>query len=346
MSHHELAEILLEESGYTAMWQNDKSPDAPGRLENLRELVNAMAEFDTLAGFLEHVALVMELNEAGGADSVSLMTLHAAKGLEFDTVFLPGWEEGLFPSQRSLDESGLRALEEERRLAYVGLTRARRRAIVSFAANRLLHGSWSPAIPSRFVDELPKEQVEVESDTGLYRAGSGGFGFGRGTIFTSQASVLSDPEVVWFLVLVGAAFVAGLVDSIAGGGGLITVPAFLLAGLETHGLTPTPITAGWTDTLGEAHLESLWPAPGFEAERSNDHSVVLRSVGAGVEPSPCGLLSAMAGPASGETVPPPVFGVGLNSRLVGMPFTLVLGRVGVPMASGASSAAHSGSIAA
>ena len=178
--HPELAEILLDESGYTAMWQNDKSPDAPGRLENLRELVNAMAEFDTLAGFLEHVALVMELNEAGGSDSISLMTLHAAKGLEFDTVFLPGWEEGLFPSQRSLDESGLRALEEERRLAYVGLTRARRRAIVSFAANRLLHGSWSPAIPSRFVDELPKDQIEVESDTGLYRAGAGGFGFGQG----------------------------------------------------------------------------------------------------------------------------------------------------------------------
>jgi DNA helicase-2/ATP-dependent DNA helicase PcrA len=178
--HPELAEILLDESGYTAMWQNDKSPDAPGRLENLKELVNAMAEFDTLAGFLEHVALVMELNEAEGQDMISLMTLHAAKGLEFDTVFLPGWEEGLFPSQRALDESGIRALEEERRLAYVGLTRARQRAIISFAANRLMHGSWAPAIPSRFIDELPKEHVSVESDAGLYGATAGGFGFGQG----------------------------------------------------------------------------------------------------------------------------------------------------------------------
>ena len=175
--HPELAEILLDESGYTAMWQNDKAPDAPGRLENLKELVNAMAEFDTLAGFLEHVALVMELIETEGQDMVSIMTLHAAKGLEFDTVFLPGWEEGLFPSQRALDESGLRALEEERRLAYVGLTRARTRAVLSFAANRLMHGSWAPAIPSRFIDELPKEHIEVESDSGLYGATGSGYGF-------------------------------------------------------------------------------------------------------------------------------------------------------------------------
>ncbi len=178
--HPELAEILLDESGYTAMWQNDKAPDAPGRLENLKELINAMAEFDTLEGFLEHVALVMELIESEGQDMVSIMTLHAAKGLEFDTVFLPGWEEGLFPSQRSLDESGLRALEEERRLAYVGLTRARTRAIISFAANRLMHGSWAPAIPSRFIDELPKEHIEVESDSGLYGATASGYGFGSG----------------------------------------------------------------------------------------------------------------------------------------------------------------------
>ena len=176
MPHPELAEIVLEESGYIDMWRNDKSLEAPGRLENLRELINATAEFETLAGFLEHVALVMELTEAEGQDMVNIMTLHSAKGLEFETVFLPGWEEGLFPNQRALDETGLRALEEERRLAYVGLTRARKRAILSFAANRLLHGSWSPAIPSRFVDELPKEHVEVESDQGLYGAAGGGFG--------------------------------------------------------------------------------------------------------------------------------------------------------------------------
>jgi len=175
LPHPELAEIVLEESGYVAMWQADKSPEAPGRLENLKELVNAMAEFETLAGFLEHVTLVMELNEETGRDMVSVMTLHSAKGLEFDTVFLPGWEEGLFPNQRALDESGMRALEEERRLAYVGLTRARRRVVISYAANRRLHGSWAPALPSRFVDELPREHIELESDQGLYGAPLGGY---------------------------------------------------------------------------------------------------------------------------------------------------------------------------
>ena len=170
LSHPELAGIVFKESGYIALWQNDKSADAPGRLENLKELVNAMAEFETLADFLEHVALVMELNEAVDRDLVSIMTLHAAKGLEFETVFLPGWEQGLFPNQRALDQEGLRGLEEERRLAYVGLTRARREVILSFAANRRLHGTWTPALPSRFIDELPKEHIEFESDRGLYGA--------------------------------------------------------------------------------------------------------------------------------------------------------------------------------
>ena len=181
LPHPEVAEVVLDDSGYTAMWMNDKSADAPGRLENLKELINAMADFDTLAGFLEHVALVMELNEGVNQEMVSVMTLHAAKGLEFDTVFLAGWEEGLFPNQRALDESGGRGLEEERRLAYVGLTRARRRVVLSFAANRRLHGSWTPAIPSRFVDELPKEHIEVESDQGLYGAPVPGAGSTFGT---------------------------------------------------------------------------------------------------------------------------------------------------------------------
>jgi DNA helicase-2/ATP-dependent DNA helicase PcrA len=180
MPHPELAEIVLDESGYTALWMADKSADAPGRLDNLKELVNAMAEFDSLAGFLEHVALVMELNEAEGQDLINVMTLHSAKGLEFDTVFLAGWEEGLFPSQRALDENGMRALEEERRLAYVGLTRARKQVILSFAANRLLHGSWTPALPSRFLDELPKEQIEMESDQGLYGGAVAEPGFDSG----------------------------------------------------------------------------------------------------------------------------------------------------------------------
>ncbi|HRD76735.1 MAG TPA: UvrD-helicase domain-containing protein, partial [Hyphomicrobiaceae bacterium] len=136
MKHTDLAELILDESGYTAMWQADKSPQAQSRLENLKELIRFMHQFETLPGFLEHVSLVMDTETGDDGDRVSLMTLHAAKGLEFDTVFLPGWEEGLFPHQRSLDENGVAGLEEERRLAYVGLTRARRRAIVSFTQNR------------------------------------------------------------------------------------------------------------------------------------------------------------------------------------------------------------------
>ncbi|MGE4221415.1 MAG: 3'-5' exonuclease, partial [Alphaproteobacteria bacterium] len=163
-----LAETVLDESGYTAMWQQSRKPEAPGKLENLKELVTALREFDTLAGFLEHVSLVMENVENLSGDMVSIMTLHAAKGLEFDTVFLPGWEEGLFPHQRAMDESGVAGLEEERRLAYVGLTRARRRASISFAANRRIHNQWQAAIPSRFIDEIPPDHVLVESGGGLY----------------------------------------------------------------------------------------------------------------------------------------------------------------------------------
>jgi DNA helicase-2/ATP-dependent DNA helicase PcrA len=176
--HPELAEIVLDESGYTAMLMADKSPEAPGRLENLKELVTAMAEFENLSGFLEHVSLVMENTEQAGRDLVSVMTLHSAKGLEFAYVFLPGWEEGLFPHQRNMDENGAAGLEEERRLAYVGLTRAKQRAFVSFAANRRVHGQWQSAIPSRFIDELPADHVTVDSDAGVY-AGSFGSGAER-----------------------------------------------------------------------------------------------------------------------------------------------------------------------
>jgi DNA helicase-2/ATP-dependent DNA helicase PcrA len=156
----ELAETILDESGYTAMWKAEHSPDAPGRLENLKELVKAVQEFDTLPGFLEHVSLVMENVAEPDADLVTIMTLHGAKGLEFENVFLCGWEEGLFPSQRSIDEGGTKALEEERRLAYVGMTRARRRLTISFAANRRIYNQWSSSVPSRFIDELPPDHIE------------------------------------------------------------------------------------------------------------------------------------------------------------------------------------------
>ncbi|HEY1473312.1 MAG TPA: UvrD-helicase domain-containing protein [Pseudolabrys sp.] len=171
MPHTELAEIVLDESGYTAMWQADKSADAAGRLENLKELVRSMEEFENLAGFLEHISLVMDRDSAEGVEAVNIMTLHSAKGLEFDTVFLPGWEEGLFPHQRSLDESGRAGLEEERRLAHVGLTRARKRAKIYFATNRRIHGLWTSTLPSRFLDELPEADVEVKEPSG----GSGAF---------------------------------------------------------------------------------------------------------------------------------------------------------------------------
>jgi len=184
---------VLDESGYTTMWEQDKSPEAPGRLENLKELVRALADFETLAGFLDHVSLVMENDEQSGADRVSLMTLHGAKGLEFDTVFLPGWEEGIFPNQRSLDEGGLKSLEEERRLAYVGLTRARRRAIVSHAANRRIYANWQSSIPSRFLDELPDSEVTRSGSAALARDARAS----APTLFPSQFPLLARrPKVI------------------------------------------------------------------------------------------------------------------------------------------------------
>ena len=169
--HPILAAQVLDESGYMQMWKVDKTPEAPGRLENLKELIAGMEQFGSLAEFLEHVALVMESQDNSSGEFISIMTLHGAKGLEFNAVFLPGWEEGLFPSQRSIDENGIKGLEEERRLAYVGITRARKRAYISYAANRRMYGNWINAIPSRFVDELPAAHTEVSADGGLYQPG-------------------------------------------------------------------------------------------------------------------------------------------------------------------------------
>ena len=173
INHIELAEIILEESGYTDMWRNEKTPEAPGRLENLKELVKALEQFENLHGFLEHVSLIMDNETEDGALKVSIMTLHASKGLEFQHIYLPGWEDGLFPSQRSMDEQGRVGLEEERRLAYVGITRAEQLCTISFVANRRIFGQWQSALPSRFIDELPEEHVEILTPPGLY---GGSFG--------------------------------------------------------------------------------------------------------------------------------------------------------------------------
>jgi DNA helicase-2/ATP-dependent DNA helicase PcrA len=188
--HTELAETILEESGYTDMWKNDRSAEAPGRLENLKELIRSMEDYESLRAFLEHVALVMDAEQNEGTDAVSIMTLHSAKGLEFETVFLPGWEEGLFPHQRALDEGGRAGLEEERRLAYVGLTRAKKNLHLWFVSNRRIHGLWQSTIPSRFLDELPEAHVEVADGGsgyggygnpygGSFAPGRGGFSAGR-----------------------------------------------------------------------------------------------------------------------------------------------------------------------
>ena len=177
--HHELAQAILEESGYTDAVRADRGPQSQGRLDNLKELITAMGQFDTLESYLEHVSLVMDLDRATGDDNVQIMTLHSAKGLEFPLVFLPGWEEGIFPSQRSMDDKGDKGLEEERRLAYVGITRAREEARISFVANRQVYGRWTSQLPSRFIDELPVDHVEARSETGYFSASSS-YGGGPG----------------------------------------------------------------------------------------------------------------------------------------------------------------------
>jgi len=186
LSHVELAEIILDESGYTGMWQADKTPEAPGRLENLKELVKALEQFENLGGFLEHVSLIMDNESEEQGEKVSIMTLHAAKGLEFPAVFLPGWEDGLFPSQRSMDESGQKGVEEERRLAYVGITRAEEICTISFAGNRRVYGQWQSQMPSRFIDELPEAHVDVLTPPGLY---GGGYGAAAGSAAPVQSGL-------------------------------------------------------------------------------------------------------------------------------------------------------------
>ena len=190
IAHEELAQQVLEESGYIDMWKAERTPDAAGRLDNLKELVRSMGEFPDLGAFLEHVSLVMEVEGAQEGERVSIMTLHAAKGLEFEIVFLPGWEEGLFPHQRSLEDSGRAGLEEERRLAYVGITRARREVKIYYAANRRVRGFWQSSFPSRFIGELPADHVEFEDAPGS--ASYGGYGGTRFGVSESGAAYRQD----------------------------------------------------------------------------------------------------------------------------------------------------------
>ncbi len=188
LSPNELLEKLLEETGYIEMWKAEKTPEAQGRIENLRELIRALEEFPDVGAFLEHVGLVMDTEKAAGDDMVSIMTLHAAKGLEFDTVFLPGWEEGVFPHQRSLDEKAGGGLEEERRLAYVGITRARRLLYISYAANRRIYNQWQSSIPSRFLREIPEENIDILDSDVRFATAAGPALFQKGIdeIFSSS----------------------------------------------------------------------------------------------------------------------------------------------------------------
>ncbi len=244
LKHTELAELILDESGYTAMWQADKGPQAHSRLENLKELVRSMHQFESLAGFLEHVSLVMDLDAGEDGQRVSIMTLHGAKGLEFDTVFLPGWEEGLFPHQRALDESGLAGLEEERRLAHVGLTRARRRARISFAQNRRMRGLWQSASPSRFIDELPEASVTVVENKSPFGGAYQNFGpaFGRHNPFGPSRF-----------------------DNARGGGGTATKPA--------SAAKPAPTGSGPAGDSGAGGLsdrdQAGYQTPGWQRAKQN-----------------------------------------------------------------------------
>ncbi len=280
LPHTELAEIVLDESGYTEMWQKDRSADAAGRLENLKELIRSMEEFENLQGFLEHISLVMDNEKAAEADAVNIMTLHSAKGLEFDTVFLPGWEEGLFPHQRTLDDQGRAGLEEERRLAHVGLTRARRRAKIYFATNRRMHGLWQTNIPSRFLDELPEPNVEVTEPQGGFGgfAGYGGYGASRFDAATAFGSNYGTPG--WQRAQAAKEAKRG-----AGASGFAEDGSrYAMDDDETlHHALPPPCGGG----LGRGVLETFAALTSHHACRGGQRSEVSRGVMCEARPAAC-----------------------------------------------------------
>lgn len=196
MEHVEVAKMILDESGYTEMWMKDKNPDAPGRLENLKEFVNALQEFENIPGFLEHIALVMENASQPDQDMITIMTLHGAKGLEFNHVFLPGWEEGVFPNPRAMEETGEKGLEEERRLAYVGMTRAKQHLIISHAKSRRMYGRWESMLPSRFVTELSEKSIILKGTQNNFNPNSwngGNFGGSRKLTTPQRISRMQEP---------------------------------------------------------------------------------------------------------------------------------------------------------
>jgi DNA helicase II / ATP-dependent DNA helicase PcrA len=326
LPHTELAEIVLDESGYTEMWQKDRSADAAGRLENLKELIRSMEEFENLQGFLEHISLVMDNEKAAEADAVNIMTLHSAKGLEFDTVFLPGWEEGLFPHQRTLDDSGRAGLEEERRLAHVGLTRARKRAKIYFATNRRMHGLWQTNIPSRFLDELPEGNVEVTEPQGGFGgfAGYGGYGASRFDAATSFGSNYSTPGWQRAQAKRGAAGASGFAED----GTRYDMD-------DDEALHHLPAVRGRAARADDEDLSSLSPAgrgrprearPGEGAQRAKD---TPRRVPLTIEGEPVAKSTGTVSPFSlGDRVFHQKFGNGNITAIDGNKLTIQFDRAG------------------